>query len=72
MAESTHLLHIDGMSCSHCVHALQEGLADVPGVLVEDVQIGSVRVRTAETASLDQVRAAVSEAGYGVRSVEPA
>ena len=60
---------ITGMSCSHCVAAVQKALAAVPGVAVEGVQIGSATViidptRTTRAA----VDAAIDAAGYDVVS----
>lgn len=58
-------MRIDGMSCGHCVNAVREALAELPGVQVEAVAIGSATVahdpaRTPR-AELD---AAVRDAGY--------
>ena len=58
-------LNIEGMSCGHCVRAVNEALANVPGVTVEEVAIGSARVRVDESqATTDDVERAVSAAGY--------
>ena len=58
-------LHIDGMSCGHCLNAVNRALSAVPGVEVESVQIGRARVRYDEdTTSPAALEAAVSEAGY--------
>ena len=58
-------MKIDGMSCSHCVKAVHEALAELPGVDVEQVEIGSARVaydpaRADRTALAEAVR----DAGY--------
>ena len=58
-------MRIDGMSCSHCVKAVHEALAELPGVDVEQVEIGSARVaydpaRTDRRTLADAVR----DAGY--------
>ena len=60
---------INGMSCNHCVSAVQKALTAVPGVTVEGVQIGSATViidptRTTRAA----VDAAIDAAGYDVVS----
>ena len=58
-------LEVSGMSCGHCVHAVREALAAVPGVKVEDVNIGSATVAFDETkATVGDLVDAVSEAGY--------
>ncbi|GJG88273.1 copper chaperone CopZ [Gemmatimonadetes bacterium T265] len=58
-------LRIDGMSCAHCVRAVQAALADVPGTTVERVDVGGATVaydpaRTSPAALADAVR----DAGY--------
>lgn len=40
-----HTLHITGMSCGHCVRAVDTALRDLAGVTVEAVQIGEATVR---------------------------
>jgi copper chaperone len=58
-------LEVTGMSCGHCVHAVKEALAAVPGVKVEDVRIGAVSLSFDETqASVSDLVDAVSDAGY--------
>lgn len=59
------ILHIEGMSCSHCVQAVNRALIAVPGVEVESVRIGRADVRYDErSTSPEALAAAVSEAGY--------
>ena len=61
-------LHIDGMSCGHCVARVQKALARLDGVHVDQVEIGSARVTwDPDRASLQRLREAVEEAGYEVR-----
>lgn len=63
-------LKIEGMSCGHCVMAVRKELAKLTGVEVDDVQIGSARVRLDEkTVALDQLNQAVERAGYRVISL---
>ncbi len=58
-------LEIEGMSCGHCLNAVNRALAAVPGVEIESVQIGRAEVRYDEaTTSPDALEAAVGEAGY--------
>jgi len=59
------VLHIDGMSCGHCLNAVNQALARVPGVQVDSLRIGRAEV------SYDGARvtpalleAAVADAGY--------
>lgn len=58
-------LDVSGMSCGHCVHAVREALAGVPGVKVEAVRIGSAALSFDETrATVGDLVDAVSDAGY--------
>ena len=44
------VLHIDGMSCGHCLNAVNQALARVPGVQVECVRIGRAEVQLRRSA----------------------
>lgn len=58
-------LHIEGMSCGHCLNAVSQALAGIPGVEVESVRIGRAEVRYDEEATSPKaLEAAVTEAGY--------
>jgi len=64
---TTHEIKIEGMSCNHCVMAIQRELAKT-GINSFDVQIGSAKVSYDETTiKLDQIEKAIEEAGYKVR-----
>jgi len=58
-------LEVAGMSCDHCVKAVRDALASVPGVTVHDVQVGSATVSLDEKAStVGDLVDAVYNAGY--------
>ena len=58
-------LHVEGMSCGHCLKAVNQAIAAVPGATVVSVQIGRAVVDTGpEGPTPDQLVAAVDEAGY--------
>ena len=58
-------LHIEGMSCGHCLNAVNRALAELPGVEIESVRIGRAEVRYDErTISPEALEAAVTQAGY--------
>ena len=58
-------LHIEGMSCGHCLNAVNRALAELPGVEIESVQIGRAEVRYDERSTTPQaLEAAVADAGY--------
>ena len=69
MTTTTKTYAVAGMTCGHCVSAVTEELAQLPGV--QDVSVdlvtdGTSSVHVVSETSLDdaQVRAAVDEAGY--------
>lgn len=58
-------LEIGGMSCGHCVGAVRKALEKVPGVKVDDVQIGRATVEYDPAQVKDTaIRDAVDDAGY--------
>ncbi|MBR9974394.1 MAG: heavy-metal-associated domain-containing protein [Bacteroidetes bacterium] len=63
----TETLHIEGMTCNHCVMSVRRRLAQIDHLDVEDVRIGSAVVRydegEIEASALDH---AVAEAGFTV------
>lgn len=67
MALQTQTLHITGMSCSHCVRGVQEALARLDGVEVENVEIGTAQVRydDSRTTQADLAKA-LEEEGYAL------
>lgn len=58
-------LSIDGMTCNHCIAAVRNALATVPGVDVQDVHIGGAKVRyDPQQARPDAIIDAVGDEGY--------
>jgi copper chaperone len=58
-------LHIEGMSCGHCLNAVNRALAELPGVSIGSVQMGRAELEfDEEVTTRSQIEAAVSEAGY--------
>jgi copper chaperone len=58
-------VRIEGMTCQHCVLAVQKALNRVPGITLQVVRIGAVVYSAPDTERvLAQVRAAITEAGY--------
>ncbi|HEV3105256.1 MAG TPA: heavy-metal-associated domain-containing protein [Trinickia sp.] len=62
---------VEGMSCQHCVAAVTNAIhAHDPGARVQvELQDGRVRVDSGERA--EQLAAAITDAGYTVKSVTP-
>jgi len=58
-------LHIDGMSCGHCLNAVTRALSAVPGVKIDAVRIGRADVTYDETTTQpSDLETAVADAGY--------
>ena len=58
-------LHIEGMSCGHCLNAVNRALAELPGVEVESIRMGRADLRYDEQQlNPARIEAAVVDAGY--------
>ncbi|MBP1657190.1 MAG: Heavy-metal-associated domain [Bacteroidetes bacterium] len=58
-------IRVDGMSCQHCVMAVQKALNEVPGITVKVVRVGAVVYATDDREHAEsRVRAAITSAGY--------
>lgn len=55
-------LHIEGMSCGHCLNAVRRALAEVEGTTIRTVQIGRAEVDT--EAPVEVLVSAIENAGY--------
>ncbi|HEV7728258.1 MAG: copZ [Modestobacter sp.] len=61
---------VTGMTCQHCVASVTEEVGELDGVRSVDVDLDSGRLQvTGQDVSVEQVQAAVAEAGY---SADPA
>ena len=59
------ILHIEGMSCGHCLNAVNRALSAVPGVRLDAVRIGRAEVSYDEsTTTPADLATAVADAGY--------
>lgn len=61
--------HVEGMTCGHCVSAVEAELTALPGVQNVEVElvpdgVSKLTVTSDATPDPDQVRAAIDEAGY--------
>jgi copper chaperone CopZ len=66
-------LHIDGMSCGHCVSAVRGALERVPGVEVRQVEIGTATVAFDPTkTSTSEIVEAVNDEGYSAYAASAA
>lgn len=63
-------LKVEGMSCEHCVKAVNEALADVPGVeRVIDVRLDPGEAEVAGQPAPQALLDAVAEEGYTARVI---
>jgi copper chaperone len=60
------VITVEGMTCGHCVSAVQQEIGRLPGVTgVEvDLETGTVRVTADPVPGTEALRAAVDQAGY--------
>ena len=76
MSTTTQQYEVTGMTCGHCVASVKEELGELKGVDSVDVELNSggvstVIVNSADPLNLDEVRAAVDEAGYELVTTAP-
>lgn len=58
-------LKIDGMHCASCVRRVSQALAATPGVVVNEVTVGTAKLSSAgQPAPVDAAIAALANAGY--------
>lgn len=57
-------LKVSGMSCGHCVRAVEQALKQVDGATVESVQVGQAKVVLDDAVPVGALIDAVSDAGY--------
>jgi len=64
------VLSIEGMSCQHCVGAVERALEGVEGLRVQKVEIGSAQVAFEPgQVQADAVRDAIEAEGFTARSL---
>jgi copper chaperone CopZ len=63
---------VAGMTCDHCVSAVTSELSQLPGVreIHVDLASGGVTVTSDGPLPIDEVRAAVDEAGYALAGAD--
>lgn len=58
-------LNVQGMSCGGCVRRLDQGLRKIPGVTVEEVKVGSARLRfDPDKTTTVKINTAIGELGF--------
>lgn len=76
MSNTTRKYEVTGLTCGHCVSSVKEEVGEIAGVSSVDVElnVGGASVVTVESESaldLDQLRAAIDEAGYELVTSTP-
>jgi copper ion binding protein len=68
--KSSQRFRVTGMTCGHCVSAVQQEIGAIPGVadVSVDLASGEVTVTSGRPLGVDEVAAAVDEAGYELAS----
>jgi copper chaperone CopZ len=59
---------VAGMTCDHCTRSVAEEVSAVAGITAVDVQLatGRLTITTSQPVTVEQVEAAVAEAGYSL------
>lgn len=62
------VITVAGMTCGHCVNAVQAEISRLPGVTGVDVDLetGTVKITAEPPPDAAALRAAVAEAGYEI------
>ncbi|MEO7349961.1 MAG: heavy-metal-associated domain-containing protein [Terrimesophilobacter sp.] len=76
MSTTTQKYDVTGLTCGHCVASVTEELSELAGVASVDIELNKggasvVTVTSADALDLDQVRAAIVEAGYELVTTAP-
>jgi len=61
-------LQVEGMSCKHCVGAVTRSVHEVDATAKVEVDLEKQKVRVVSDAPLQEIEAAVNDAGYSVLS----
>jgi copper chaperone len=70
MSTFQQIFHVNGMTCGHCVAAVEEEVGAIAGVTDVDVELasGRVTVGSGREVTVAEVSAAIDEAGYELAS----
>lgn len=62
------ILNVDGMSCEHCVKAIQKAVGAISGVesVVVDLSAKTVVVEHGSDVKLDKIKEEIEDQGYDV------
>ena len=65
-----HIVHIEGMSCQHCVMSVKKGLSSLDGVTEVDVNLETKTARVTGTVNSRTIKDTINELGYTVKGIE--
>ena len=59
-------LQVEGMTCNHCVAAVTQSVKEIDAAAKVDIDLATHEVRIDSTATIDDIKSAIAEAGYQV------
>jgi copper ion binding protein len=65
-------LHVEGMTCNHCVSRVTRSVKKIDDAAKVDIDLKSGKVTVDSASDLEDICAAISEAGYEVKSSDHA
>lgn len=65
---ATVTIQVEGMTCGHCVRAVEEAVAEGGGRGKANLETGMVQIELENPGSLEKIKAAIVETGYTVKS----
>ena len=68
--KTEHIVHIEGMTCQHCVMNVKKGISSLDGVTEVDVNLEAKTARVTGVVDVDKVNAMIKELGYKVKGIE--
>lgn len=57
-------LQVEGMSCNHCISKVTRSIRQIDDAAKVDIDLKTKKVRVESTAELEDVCAAITDAGY--------
>ncbi len=60
-------LQVEGMSCGHCIGVVTRAVKEVDAGATVEIDLATQKVKVASGAALEDIAAALEEAGYPVK-----
>ena len=71
MIEKTnYLVHIEGITCQHCVMSVKKGLSSLDGVAEVIVNLETKTARVTGKVNEEKIKDTINELGYTVKGIE--